>query len=163
MLKNQPLVNGDVFVIPNGATTIENVIVMDTKSLMEQTFYANDLNKLDYKNTKFIELWYCTPGHDNSNWVDHGVDQLREDISKEDFLNGRDDWRVSTSLLPIQLFKGKKEGDVVTVKLPVRRHTGHGSCEVAWIKASIALAQKKYRYSRFGSFDEIVSRYTGSN
>ena len=158
MLKNQPIINGEVFVIPNGLTTINNVIIMDTKAMMENIFYANGLNKIDYENTKFVELWYCTPGHDNSNWVDHGVEQLFVPISKEEFLEGRDDWRVASSLLPVELFTGKKEGDVVTVKLPIRRHTGNGSTEISWIKASLALAQTKYRYKRFGRFEDLINR-----
>ena len=158
MLKNQPIVSGDVFVIPNGLRTIKDILCLDVKAQMEQTFYANDLNGLKQDQDQFVELWFCTPGNKDSNWVDHCVDPLHEEISKEDFLAGRDQWRVSTSLVPVELFKGHKEGDVVTLKLPIQRHTGKGTLETAWIKASLALAQTKYRYKRFGKFEDLINR-----
>lgn len=158
MLRNQPIINGDVFIIPNRSVSINEMLFNDTKHVMTRTFAMN-LDKYPNEDIDlFVEVWVTTPGNDNSNWSDHHVDPLWEDISKEDVIAGKTQWRLASTRLPKAIFNGHKEGDVITLNLPITRRTENGTSEEAWIKASLCLAQTKYRYRDFGKFEEVLRR-----
>lgn len=158
MLKNQPVCNADVFIIPNRSISIKDALFNDTKHLMSRTFSMNYDTSPNEETDLFVEVWVTTPGNDNSNWIDHYVDPLWEEISKKEMLDGKSQWRLAATRLPKAIFDGYKEGDVVTVNLPITRWTENGTIENAWIKVSLCLAQTKYRYKDFGKFEEVLRR-----
>jgi hypothetical protein len=47
--------------------------------------------------------------------------------------------------LPASLFKGKKEGDKVVIS-------------TKWGEVELTLSQLKYRYRRFGAFEEVMKK-----
>lgn len=155
-MKNQNLLFGDVFIIPNPAFSNKKDSSFKLPSFMDElnkVFYSNsDLNeeKISFDDTRFIECWFCNP--DNDNWRDHGITGL------EDGIDG-DSWRLSTAWIPEWIFANKKEGDGVTLTLPVqRRDENRGVCETSMVIASVILAQTKYRYRNFGTFEEVLKR-----
>lgn len=162
-MKTKKIITGDVFIIPNGVLTPEDVSFADTYHSLYITAIKNDV-KFD-NNTRFVQVWFCTPGNSDSNWVDHYIDGYKE-------LKG---WRPISSYLPVDIFANKKEGDVVTIDLPIvgrkPKNPIRGiditpaGCRIpagvsveTTIKVSLTLAQGKYRYRKFGDgkFENLI-------
>lgn len=162
-MKNQKLINGDVFIIPNPSYIHNESKGFKLPSFiidLEKVYWGNkNLNKGNntFDETRFVECWFCNKDHDN--WRDHGVGSLEEGnelSSKEERL---EPWRLSTSWVPSWIFDGHKEGDVVTFCMPVnRRDYSRGVTELSTIKVSMRLNQSNYRYKRFGKFEEVLAR-----
>ena len=62
---------------------------------------------------KYVQVWFFEPTceNDESNWFDHGIDGYEE----------LDFWRPLTNLIPVEIFRGYKEGDTVTFELPIEK------------------------------------------
>lgn len=158
MLKNQPFTSADVFIIPNPVATPAGEAGCNNFGFaneLQSQFYRNDCQSLEglkSTTTKYIQLWFVTPksvagDNDQSNWRDHGIDGYPE-------LEG---WRLDCEWFPAELFKGHKEGDVVTVVAPITRYDAErGVTESATIKIACNLKQSDYRYCRFGTFEEAL-------
>ena len=163
IMKTKQIITGDVFIIPNGVLIPKNVLLEDTYYNLYTIAIKNNV-KFD-NNTKFVQVWFCTPGNSNSNWVDHRIDGYKE-------LEG---WRPKSSYLPVDIFAGKKEGDVVTIDLPIvgweptNPFKGiditPAGCKIpagvsveTTIKVSLTLAQGKHRYRKFGDgkFENLI-------
>ena len=165
-MKTKSIISGDVFVIPNGLRAAKDMWDEGTRHGMYLSAIENDIY-FDPEKTKFIELWYCTPNSNSrdSNWRDHCIDGYAELAH----------WRPLSSLLPVELFKGKKEGDIVTIELPITGWTAlnpvrkiddppagckmpNGVTVTTRVTVSLRLSQLKYRYSRFGTFEEVLEK-----
>lgn len=161
IMKTKQIISGDVFIIPKcGILTPKGVQLEEMRHNLYTVAFANDIVFND--NTKFVQVWLCTPGESDSNWVYHRIDGYKE-------LKG---WKPRSSYLPVDLFAGKKEGDVVTINLPINSPMKYSikgldinpaGCKIpagvaveATIKVSLTLAQTKYRYRNFGNFDEVL-------
>ncbi len=142
---------GNCFIVPNSSFTVKNGgLFEDGRSDLYRAYTANYSNIIvdtRFEDLTWIELWFCSRNNnDQSNWVDHGIDELQNE-----------GWRVSCRYLPKILFEGHKEGDCVTVNLPIDRPTEDG-IEISSVKVELCLKQKAYRYSRFGNFEEVLKR-----
>ncbi len=163
-MKTKSVITGDVFITPNGLCTANDIWDEGTRYGMYLSAVENGIH-FDADKTKFIELWYCTPNGENSNWRDHCIDGHAELAY----------WRPITSRLPVELFKGKKEGDIVTVELPITGWTAlnpvrkidnppagckmpNGVTVTTHVTVSLRLSQLKYRYRRFGTFEEVLEK-----
>ena len=158
MMKNQSLLTGDIFVIPNRAFVPSLDEGFTTPTFMMDInciYYSNsdlNVNKIKSEDTRFIECWFCNEY--NENWRDHGIRGLELGIEDKD-----EPWRLSSNMVPEWIFDGKKEGDVVTFNMPVeRRDHERGILERSTIKLSMVLNQSKYRYRNFGKFEEVLKR-----
>ena len=150
------IITGDIFIIPNGLTK-SSMMLTSTLMDMETMFYANDCHKtISMDDEKFVQVWYTSPNSPESNWVDHYIDPLAKVYPVK--RKGQTYWRISSSLVPVSLLQGHKEGDIVTFNVPVSRFTGIGSREASIIKVSVKLNQSYYRYRNFGKFEEILKR-----
>lgn len=151
-MKTKEILRADVFVIPNGSFTVKNGgLFEDTRSDLYRAYTANYSNLKDvstnFEDLTWVELWFCSRNDNpNSNWVDHGIDELRDQ-----------DWRVSCRYLPKVIFEGHKEGDCLTINLPINRPTEDGT-EISTVKVELCLKQSSYRYSRFGNFEEVLAK-----
>jgi hypothetical protein len=161
MIKNQPQVNGSVFIIPNPSFKLENngFVLASTRCSLESIYYQNsELNpdKISLEQTRWIQCWFLEPSSSSSNWQDHGIESLNKSLSKKD--KALYPWRLDTGYVPDWVFDGKQEGDIVTLKMPVRRMTGDGISMTSMIKLSVKLDQLNYRYSRFGRFEDVLKK-----
>jgi hypothetical protein len=164
-MKTNATINGEIFVIPNCSisASIEQPkrnfqfwgrLERVWQSLCYGSHKIVDSDK-NFYDESWIQVWYCTPGSDNSNWYDHLIDGYQE-------LEG---WQPCCQYLPKSLFEGHKEGDVITFELPIERRW-HRSLksdpemksriEMDEIVVSLTLAQTKYRYRNFGPFEEVL-------
>lgn len=165
IMKTKQIISGDVFIIPNGVATPKNILFEETLHGMFTVATVNSIKFCD--DTKFVQVWFCTPGNSDSNWADHRIDGYDE-------LEG---WRPKSSFIPVSLFDGKKEGDVVTIDLPIigwmPKHPIKGlditpaGCKIpagvtveTTVKVSLTLAQGKHRYRSFGNgkFENLLHR-----
>ena len=161
-MKTNEFIRADVFIIPNASFKYEGSLEQKEGC---GTGIVNDLNTMwhvalpkelrenkEFKNEDWIEVWYVTPGNDESNWGSHHIDGYSE-------LKG---WKPRTDYLPKSLFEGKKEGDCITFDLPIVKELDDNNCDYAYayaiIKIQLCLAQTKYRYRNFGTFEEVLKR-----
>ena len=154
-MKTNAIIRADVFIVPNGlrcysATNDNNVSFWNKQ---EEVLLANksSLTSTKLEDNKLVEVWYVTPGDgdEDSNWFDHAIDGYEE-------LCG---YRPISRFLPIELFESKTEGQTVTVELPIERFNRKmKTTEITTVKVALILSQRKYRYSRYGTFEETLSR-----
>lgn len=161
MLKTKEIVRADVFVVPNCSLIINERTFESTRSDLYRIFSLNeDALEGDFLDQVWAQVWFCTPGgqNQNSNWRDHGIDGYRE--LEGDGRNGT--WRPISMYLPKTLFKGYKEGDTVTFRMPIDRNVeindGNIVTEISSIMVSLCLKQRGYRYERYGKFEEVLAR-----
>jgi hypothetical protein len=128
---NQNQIVGDVFIIPNCPVRESDWDGSFGLIAKEQwTRFKNRIHRVinEKEDEAYVQVWCCTPGEDDSNWSCH-----REMPDNENF----------ATYLPASLFKNKKEGESVVVN-------------TKWGEVVLTLAQLKYRYRRFGAFEETM-------
>ncbi len=151
-------INADVFVIPNIAG-----VVKEYNSDIHKEYFAelSRLNNIPINdNDKIVELWFSNHlelKSDNLN--DHGFIVLSEgsriQISAHNLM-----------FVPAAMFVGVTEGDKLVFKAPAIGHildeTNEGSCErfPVILEITMTCSQSKYRYARFGKFEEVINKVT---
>ena len=169
-MKTQETIIADVFVIPNASFRYEGSLsqkggwdtdfVSDLYHVWWKTTTEEYRREHDFKDESFVQIWYVTPHIEDSNWCAHTINGYKE-LKKG--------WRPISEYLPKCLFEGHKEGDCITVDLPIRKWITKdeaeelgivcdGCCLKATIKVQLQLAQQKYRYRRFGNFEDVLAR-----
>ena len=123
------------------------------------------------KNTKqgefgdqiWIQVCFVTPNQtDNiSNWYEKTIDGYAE-------LEG---WKPKSCYLPRALFENKKEGDCITINLPIIKEYSPKDIEElsekedvyiyasTTIKVQLQLSQTKHKYSHYGNFEEVLNKF----
>jgi len=130
---NQNQIVGDVFIIPNCPVRESDWDGSFRLIAKEQwTRFKNRIHRVinEKEDEAYVQVWCCTPGDNESNWSCH-----HEMPDNENF----------ATYLPVSLFKGKKEGDSVVVN-------------TRWGEVVLTLSQLKYRYRRFGAFEEVMKK-----
>ena len=146
-MKTAETIKADVFIVPNGSFKVSEKTFEWVRSDLFKIFRANQNDGEEFLNQIWVQIWFVTRGNDESNWTDHDIDGFEE-------LRG---WKPLTQYLPKSLFKNHKEGDVITINLPIWRKTPAGE-EYSKIKVELCLKQSSYRYARFGKFEEVLAR-----
>lgn len=168
-MKTTETIIADVFVIPNPAfcyngsmaqeEAFSSDFVSDLRKVWWNTTTEEYRKEHEFKNEVWIQVWYITPGQSDSNWCNHKIDGYKD-------LSG---WYPISEYLPKSLFKDHKEGDCITIDLPIRKYLGTKDCKElgiscdichleATIKVQLQLSQMKYRYRRFGNFEDALAR-----
>lgn len=170
-MKTTETIRADIFIIPNASYRYEGSMSqrlgLDGEFVQKLSNFWFSLpdeirEHREFKDEDWVQIWYATPNNSdhNSNWVDRTIDGYKE----------LENWKPMISYLPKILFEGKKEGDCVTVDLPiVRRYELDESKDLigiedvhvhatSKIKVQLQLAQSKYRYARFGNFEEVLAK-----
>lgn len=106
----------------------------------------------NWNTEKLVQVWFCTPGNPDSNWMDHRIDGYDE-------LQG---WKPLMAFLPTSIFEGKDDGDAITIDLPITNKLGvayeRNKNDWATVKVQLILNQKSYRYSNYGTFSEVLKK-----
>lgn len=165
-------INCDTFIIPNKAgRASSNIFGKRLASYNEQLAKDNGFN-YDKDNDKLIELW--TTGKESENFQAHGF-KLEQEGTRY-YFSGRD-----IEYLPEDIFKDKKEGDVVTVKARIKpdwKISAEGDdydynypdpaddfqnyrknrekAPEFMITFNMKLNQNSYRYRNFGPFERAL-------
>ena len=165
IMKTIETIIADIFVIPNpafcynGSMAQEDGLSADFVDKLNRIWWKTTTEEYrkthDFKDESWVQVWYVTPGSDNSNWFCHKIDGYRELV----------DWRPISEYLPKGIFENKKEGDCITIDLPIQKWVSlqkdseeHGCCVEETIKVQLQLSQLKYRYKRFGAFEVALNR-----
>ena len=168
-MKTQETIIADVFIIPNSSFCYEGSVAQkegistEFVDCLNRIWYNNTTIEYrknhDFKNESWVQIWFVTPTEEDSNWCAHTINGYEE-------LNG---WRPISEYLPKFLFEGHKEGDCITINLPIHKWLENDKCKLigcdgyyleasATIKVQLQLAQQKYRYRRFGNFEDVLTR-----
>jgi hypothetical protein len=144
-------INCNIFVIPNSVYTFRNEDANDSLygSRVYEQFTTSFNYEKEWSSEKFVQVWYVTPGSSDSNWVDHNVDHIE----------GLEHYAPITDRLPVSLFEGKKEGDVVSTKVVFRKHhfwKDTDEPETKVLEVALRLNNLGYRYSSYGTFEEAI-------
>jgi hypothetical protein len=129
-MKTKEIIRGKIFIIPNGLYCPDELdynggFILDSlreysQATQQKWFYSHneewrkeheDIRKSNRQ--KYVQVWFFEPTgeNDDSNWFDHGIDGYDE----------LKNWRPLTNLLPVEMFRGYKEGDTVTFELPIEK------------------------------------------
>lgn len=138
----------DIFLIPNGVSTINNNFVT-MEGELEFISEVATMNPLPDDGCKWntdlsteplvqVCLVSTSPEIPSENLVVHGF----KDLSGT-YRSIESDW------LPVKLFQTFKEGDIITIKLPL---TG----DDAILAVHATLAQTKYKYASYGDFHDVL-------
>jgi len=160
-MSNGIAINADLFIIPNSAAKIEDLFDSAKEERTNQMNKICELNGMtfDKDHDWLIECWLCAPELDCDNIADHNIHVLNENGAHCTI--GLDHWRN----MPSTLLKGKKEGDTISVKIPVwvrveGEEEQYPNARDIIADFNITLAQTKYRYRRFGTFEETLAKVT---
>ena len=160
---NNPItINGAIFIIPNHAPRLEDYWMESFKTKMQKYMHQIcELNGLKFDETvdRCVETWFTSPEMECDNIPDHHI-YFECDGEKYQliFPSGRQ--------LPSPLFKDKKEGDVIEIKVPayIRKYDNpryidpvEGDVETI-VTLKLKLAQTEYRYRNFGNFEEVLKK-----
>ena len=146
----------DLFIIPNSLGKLNDFYEFarsDKEQLFKDVLDTNGYT-YDKDNEFFVETWAVGKSVDSDNLHDHGFTVTID--GQEVFL------RFPGRFLPASIFEGKCEGDTIELKIPVSTAVRNSKAPKKKIQvmlnAKITLAQLKYRYGRFGTFDEVLNR-----
>lgn len=132
------IVHGDVFIVPNHAIKFVNLI---GKGNCEKIAADNGVVLSD--DTKFIQVWIVSDELGTDNLRDHGAFVLCDGVETR--------IQPRVGILPIELFDGKKEHDRIYLMFEEKGMD---------FQMNLQLCQSKYRYKRFGSFEEVLEAVT---
>ncbi len=158
-------IRADVFIIPNPAVKFVGSMSQEMGSDLD---FWSELNAIwwslpekiregrEFQKDEFIQVWYATPGNSESDWFHHGIDGYNE-------LKG---WHPrGCAYLPKCLFKGYKEGDCITIELPLKKRILKEDSETGFYtemfriqKVQLILSQLKHMYKYLGSFEEVLQK-----
>lgn len=161
----------DAFIIPNSPFTIatkgEEFNKMPWNLYRSIEIAVNNGIELDLYNDKFVQIWPVCETCDNL--IDHTYHIYQDGKDYSIAFMG-----FALYALPAKMFEGKVEGDHVQIKVHADP-SKHGSSSSIYckdengkrgdeekytldIKVDMVLAQKPYRYSRFGNFEDVLKR-----
>lgn len=156
------VINGGIFIIPNHAPKIDNYYpnFREKKFNYMSAICAANGVEFDRANDHCIETWFFSHEMNCDNICDHSIHMVD------------DDTKITISVpsdrqIPECLLKGKKEGDILDIKLPVI--VAFDGCQHAFVEKGgveivmnfkFELCQKKTRYERFGNFEDVLYRVT---
>ena len=168
-MKTKEIIRADISIIPNASYRYEGsthqksgsgVYFVDRLSKIWYSLPEEIWKNKDFKDEDWVQIWYATPNHPSSlerNWFDNTI------YGYEDLKH----WKPVCGYLPKSIFEGKKEGDCITINLPIVKEclsddddsdnevVIHASTKV---KVQLQLAQTKGRYARFGNFEEVLAK-----
>ena len=148
-IKTEEFIKAHLFVIPHPACTLDDCL---DKTRVKKIMQACGVPIANWNTEKLVHVWFCTPGNPDSNWVDHRIDGYDE-------LRG---WKPLMGLLPTSIFKGKDDGDAITIDLPITNKLGiayeRNKNDWATVKVQLILDQKNHRYKTYGSFAETLKK-----
>ena len=104
-----------------------------------------------------VQMWFVAPENEmtfkSDNVVDHGV--VVKDGSKDGvYLNPS----YKAQMVPVEVLKGKHEGDTVVIEMPVSLDRRNPASVDAVLRVNCTLRQLSYRYRSFGRFEEALER-----
>jgi hypothetical protein len=137
--------SADIFIVPNRYCKVSDYDYLTSR---KNFFYeVGKLNNVTInEDTKLVETWVCSDLSDN--FSDH-YPHIKYDGKKISV-------RILSDMIPLEILKEKKEGDVFTYTYPIT-----GDYEDEKIEGTVELLltcnQYDYRYRRFGNFEDALA------
>ena len=150
-MKTKETIKSDIFIVPNSSFKVTEKTFEWVRADLYEIYSANKLDG-EFKDQSWVQIWIATRENEDSNWTDHTIDGYEE-------LSG---WRPIAQYLPKSIFNGHKEGDVISIILPICKSMELAENSYAdmraRVKVELCLKQQGYRYERFGKFEEVLAR-----
>jgi len=153
---SMPVINADLFIIPNHASIAKEYILKRYESESKQIADLNNI-PFDVDQTNLVQVW--------------STDKKCDNMQCGTFHIVCDEYDYSCSLisvLPRTLFEGYKENDIVTCVIPVyvssyRKSNEDYKSSVVFddkeqmlVQFNFSLKQLEYRYRSFGTFEDVL-------
>ena len=145
----------EIFIIPNSPNPVENMAEgkwSTTRSkrwvsAMKEMFELNKWGEMP-EDEKAVQIWWVAESCGNVN--DHHPMVMYEGKKYE--------LKLDCPFLPISIIEDWKEGESHTINIPVSLYEWETNAKTETVfKATIIPSQLKYRYRRFGTFQECIS------
>jgi len=135
------MIDGDVFVIPNSCCRVADLLPSSQEAMIENLRRFGIDADMD---TVLVQVW--ATGSKVDNWSCHGW--LPEILNDEE-LDNADFLRISRfpDYLPVDLFSGRVEGQIVTITTTEPKVT-----------INLKLNQLQYRYKDWGPFEKVLQK-----
>ena len=154
--------NGDVFIIPNRAGVMADYLDCFHKSMREFNNEVAELSGVEYneETDKLVQVWIVSEDIRCDNICRH-FPRVKDGDTTYYLKPGREEF-------PENIFKGKKEGDVVDItwvpyEYDYDEETGDDELkkmEDVTVTAHLKLNQNEYRYRNFGPFEDAFNYVT---
>ena len=142
--------NADAFIIPNRSCKLKDFWVTSTAE-EAKTLATNLLGTEPDENELCIQMWYVVDDLNCDNLVDHSA---CVEIDGNKYLI-----RMESCYLPYSVLRDKHEGDTIDITfVNCAREWDIYKAEGILITIHVTLKQRGYRYERFGSFEEVLSK-----
>ena len=145
------------FIIPNSLMCVKDILVPshhdDVLKFVTSISELNGLNIADPENEQLVQIWWSSESLNSENISDHGISVEGVALNMGGIAH-----------VPVSLFSGKKEGDIITLNFEKECYIIpsnfklHIPVEFQW---KVRLSQLDYRYSRFGPFEECLAKLMG--
>lgn len=146
--------NAEAFIIPNHSGKLENFWFSGAANCAKE-IAINVLGEEPDKDELYVQMWYVVKDLKCDNLVDHNA---YIDIDGKKYAID-----IASCFLPYTALKGKNDGDIIDVTFQNtngwRNDDGPEETEET-ITMHVTLNQKDYRYSSFGSFQEVLNKVT---
>lgn len=154
----------EMFIIPNHASKYGSEYLLS--SCKEDMNKLASLNGIELtEDSMLVQVWMTSDQLASDNLGSHGF----RFINKNGELCLCKSYSKSLNMIPADLLKDLKEGDSVDILLPVYCESiesiyddskNKDGMYQAVLNAHITAAQKKYRYRRFGNFEDVLIHVT---
>lgn len=157
--------NAEAFIIPNPVSDINSLLIFNDNYVEDymKMLAVNGCDPDDPDNLMQVQLWFTSSDLHTENVCRHGARVADENI--------RDVLLAPTHMefLPVSLFKGRKEGEVMYLRYPCRFTYGELNVdeddlviEPVELRIHLKLNQTEYRYRNFGNFENALERVIGA-
>ena len=141
--------NFDLFIIPNNIVRLDDMCLFGRSRAMNEFAKLNNISMS--KSEPLVEVWVT--GELTENLGDHGFNiRLSAIDDRPIHIGGFHNYM----LMPVKMFSGKKEGDSMNIILPFNIYSNNPDFSDGELHANIKLSQTKYRYKRFGNFEDTL-------
>lgn len=157
--ENAVMIEVDTFIVPNSlASTADLCTPFQNDEVTRLVKFNNDNGRnFNVVTGKCVQLWYTGENTCGSeNLEDHGF-KLLDENGEECYMN----LGFRSGYIPVGIFDGKKEGDIVDIVVPAYRWNDDNQQHEVKVTLRCTLRQSKYRYRNFGTFETCLARLAG--
>lgn len=152
VVRTEKIIIGECFIIPNHPATKQELFWSEETEEEKEKKFKEFMKKWVHSkiavpmDETYIEVWCVTPGKKGSNWGSGFEMVSPENWDKDlDLEENENLGEQFPKWLPLCLLKDLKEGDVIYLNSK-------------WGLVELHMRQLRYRYRRFGNFEEVLKQ-----
>lgn len=144
--------NAEMFIIPNSAGRVTEFISKE-RAIREAQSICSSVGKDFDENDPLVQVWICSDDLDTENLCRHGA---TVEIEGEDYFL---EYPEISEYIPLSIIKDLKEGETATFGYTNIATINNNDKNIKVdLMLNVKANQLDYRYSRFGTFESVLSK-----